>query len=93
MVAAAAAAAAAAVDYLLISLVAYPLENISFMTGSLLRISSDGTHCVGGRCARDDTVRLRRRMDNELNFSPNFERLVLGCIDADFASKYSLESS
>ena len=23
-------------------------------------------------------------MNNELNFSPNFERLVLGCIDADF---------
>ena len=28
--------------------------------------------------------RLRRRMNNELNFPPNFERLVLGCIDADF---------
>jgi hypothetical protein len=36
---------------------------------------------------------LRRRMNNELNFPPNFERLVLGCIDAIFASKYSLESS
>ena len=23
-------------------------------------------------------------MNNELNFSPNFEGLVLGCIDADF---------
>ena len=23
-------------------------------------------------------------MNNELNFPPNFERLVLGCIDADF---------
>ena len=32
-------------------------------------------------------------MNNELNFPPNFEGLVLGCIDADFASKYSLESS
>ena len=29
-------------------------------------------------------VTLRRRMNNELNFPPNFERLVLGCIDADF---------
>ena len=29
-------------------------------------------------------ARLRRRMNNELNFPPNFERLVLGCIDADF---------
>ena len=29
-------------------------------------------------------VCLRRRMNNELNFRPNFERLVLGCIDADF---------
>ena len=27
---------------------------------------------------------LRRRMNNELNFPPNFERLVLGCITADF---------
>ena len=27
---------------------------------------------------------LRRRMNNELNFPPNCERLVLGCIDADF---------
>jgi len=36
-------------------------------------------------------------MNNALNFPPNFERLVLGCIDADFcrcfASKYSLEGS
>ena len=29
-------------------------------------------------------ARLRRRMKNELNFPPNFEGLVLGCIDADF---------
>ena len=28
--------------------------------------------------------RLRKRMDNGLNFPPNFEGLVLGCIDADF---------
>ena len=27
---------------------------------------------------------LRRRINNDLNFPPNFERLVLGCIDADF---------
>ena len=27
---------------------------------------------------------VRRRMNNELDFPPNFERLVLGCIDADF---------
>ena len=30
---------------------------------------------------------LRRRMNNELNFPPNFERLVLGCIAADFCKK------
>ena len=30
-------------------------------------------------------------MNNEVNFPPNFERLVLGCIDADFASQYALE--
>ena len=33
--------------------------------------------------------RLRRRMNHELNFPPNFGRLVLGCIDADFC-KYIL---
>ena len=27
-------------------------------------------------------------MNNELNFPPNFERLVLGCIDADFATRW-----
>ena len=32
----------------------------------------------------DVTVIVGRRMNNELNFPPNFERLVLGCIDADF---------
>ena len=35
-------------------------------------------------------------MNNELNFPPNFEGLILGCIDADFCkkiAKYSLESS
>ena len=26
-------------------------------------------------------------MNNELNFPPNFERLVLGCIDADFGKQ------
>ena len=31
-----------------------------------------------------NALSLRRRMNNELNFPPNFERLVLGCIDADF---------
>ena len=30
-------------------------------------------------------VRLRRRMNIESNFPPNFEGLVLGCIDADFS--------
>jgi len=30
-------------------------------------------------------------MNIELNFRPNFEGLVLGSIDADFASEYSLE--
>ena len=34
------------------------------------------------RHGRDDL--LRRRVNNELNFPPNFEELVLGCIDADF---------
>ena len=29
-------------------------------------------------------LEVRRQMNNELNFTPNFEGLVLGCIDADF---------
>ena len=29
-------------------------------------------------------LRLRRRVNIELNFPPNFEGLVLGCINADF---------
>ena len=29
-------------------------------------------------------AQVRRRMNNELNFPPNSEGLVLGCIDADF---------
>ena len=37
----------------------------------------------GGRL-RGGERGLRRRMNDELNFPPNFERLVLGCIDADF---------
>ena len=36
---------------------------------------------------------LRTRLNNIEYFPPNFEGLVLGCIDADFASKYSLENS
>ena len=28
--------------------------------------------------------RVRSEVNSELNFSPNFEGLVLGCIDADF---------
>ena len=34
----------------------------------------------GGRIA----AALRSEVNSELNFSPNFEGLVLGCIDADF---------
>ena len=36
---------------------------------------------------------VRTPVNNIEYFPPNFEGLVLGCIDADFASKYSLESS
>ena len=31
-----------------------------------------------------DARHLRSEVNSELNFSPNFEGLVLGCIDADF---------
>ena len=36
------------------------------------------------RAGVEGLVRVRRRMNIELNFPPNFEGLVLGCIDADF---------
>ena len=39
---------------------------------------------VDVRVHAERAVRLRGRMNIELNFPPNFERLVLGCIDADF---------
>ena len=29
-------------------------------------------------------AQVRSEVNSELNFSPNFEGLVLGCIDADF---------
>ncbi len=36
---------------------------------------------------RGSASRIRRQMNNELNFPPNFEGLVLGCIDADFCKQ------
>ena len=36
------------------------------------------------RHARREEARLRSEVNSELNFPPNFEGLVLGCIDADF---------
>ena len=32
-------------------------------------------------------LQLRKRMNIELNFPPNLEGLVLGCIDADFCKE------
>ena len=47
-----------------------------------------GRTSSGGRALRiagfEAAAGLRRQMNNELNFPPNFEGLVLGCIDADF---------
>ena len=34
--------------------------------------------------AGDRVVEVRSEVNSELNFPPNFEGLVLGCIDADF---------
>ena len=47
----------------------------------LIRAAASRRHAAASRRA---AAGLRRRMNNELNFPPNFERLVLGCIDADF---------
>ena len=38
--------------------------------------SPRGVHALG--------LQLRSEVNSELNFCPNFEGLVLGCIDADF---------
>ena len=38
----------------------------------------------GGNDERLPQVPLRSEVNIELNFPPNFEGLVLGCIDADF---------
>ena len=66
-----------------------------------LDASPDRSRQPPSRGPRSSAPRRRRsvrfpakwRMKNGLNFPPNFERLVLGCIDANFANKYSLESS
>ena len=45
---------------------------------------------------REREDRLRRRINKLMQSPPNFERLVLGCIEnlkPNFASKYSSESS
>ena len=57
-----------------------------FMTGPLLS-SQTSSRALLSRGWPPQRSRLRRRMNNELNFPPNFERLVLGCIDADFCKK------
>ena len=50
-----------------------------------------GTRVEGGSWVRGGEpnpggggVRVRSEVNSELNFPPNFEGLVLGCIDADF---------
>ena len=48
------------------------LERISLMPRSKTQVD------------RDRRATLRREVNTELNFRPNFEGLVLGCIDADF---------
>ena len=40
------------------------------------------------RVRRREAAGLRRRINIELNFPPNFEELVLGCIDADFINYF-----
>ena len=58
--------------------------------GKLLRATSRPHTSCGTKPADSSGAqhlqlfRLRRRMNIELNFPPNFEGLVLGCIDADF---------
>ena len=48
----------------------------------------------GGGDGRARTAGLRRQMNDELNFPPNFERRVISAVSTPiFASKYSLESS
>ena len=56
------------------------LENMGILgVFKSIRVCED----AAARYAYDEWL-VRRRMKNELNFPPNFERLVLGCIDADF---------
>ena len=57
--------------------------------GSISNLSTKvlqrGEHRGGAHgLLREDGARLRSEVNIELNFPPNFEGLVLGCIDADF---------
>ena len=47
-------------------------------------LRTDAQRRIRSSSAASAAARLRRRMNHELNFPPNFERLVLGCINADF---------
>ena len=58
------------------------LQNVAKFCESALA-SQRLPHCES-TCATQRPSRVRRRMNNELNFPPNFKRLVPGCIDADF---------
>ena len=58
--------------------------DISFQTNGNFLIW--GSHAMDQwtQGATQNLVQLRSEVNSELNFPPNFEGLVLGCIDADF---------
>ena len=65
-------------------------STLSFRTclsSSTAWISPFSNGWVVAQAFRGLASRIRRRMNNELNFPPNFERLVLGCINADFCNQ------
>ena len=48
------------------------------------REAADAAAAAAEKAHDAAVVAVRRRVNHELDYPPNFERLVLGCIDADF---------
>ena len=60
------------------------LRNFSSPAPEVWEASDERSEDLATLYAARERCKVGRRMNNELNFPPNFEGLVLGCIDADF---------
>ena len=71
------------------SLCLWAISNMSAETQAQTRTEN----CSHEQCMQPYALRKMRRMKKWIESPPNFERLVLGCVEAAFCKKKSLESS